>query len=1728
MTIIIEGREWEVQRERTGTPPPEGLTLRGDFQPIRPNATYHVLVAHDGFDASSAEISVTTPAAPPAGAQGSARTPFASGSATRAFVPDWPVAITEDHYVTDDPFDWRGTRYHAGLDIGSVGVGEAIRGAAVVASAGGILRVFNDAWPTVGEQGANVLYWPGIKGLFHTQFIASEKGSEENRGGQPCYHVVTAYSGRTALIFHSNRYVTKYAHLTKGSIPTGLLRSLDRDGDGYADPDAWVSVTRGQTIGTVGASGFTGEKPVIQHVDDEGNAVFKEGKPVLCHSGDGCYSDDLTLADGRHCDRRDRRLKSEEARNEADKCFDEAVAEASDRGVIKCEPGAPCAEAFTDPHLHYEIRRFDENDKRSPSKHWYSAALRCAGAGPDEETTEEYCEYTSRRELPTVLNPEKLFRPLPASVIPRDPGKRDEIQSAAAEADRRWLEVTGVSVRSQTGTSLLTVDLSIAFWRPAFYAGDTGNWPRSEWHGIRGTQPGVSAYYTDLSCASSRGLRAPGLITGDRKWSGELPRQSRTAQLAMEPDHSCQVAVLTANPSYPAPIFGPPYVGSSVSFSRVSRLDVSAADPEATLVFVTELEAGGQEIRKTLAGIDFHFYSFQAIEGLTYEFCAKKPDNVCMDEGAHQGVVFELWQGKKRLELSDDSGQVANIRWEAPASGTYFLVVRGDYPKDYPKKGKTSPIIGPYTLHYDLACVLSFPTKSVSYDFQVGSPVDQKLPEAICADGLPSYELFLLLMMGHGGASGSGSASGSASASASTAVELPLGLSYDAAERRISGTPTAVTAEQTYTFRATDDADQTAELDVTIEVTAAASVPSVTITAGTSPIEEDADAKFTIRRTGDTSDALVVQVDVTESGAMFDGMPPETVEIEEGSLTGTLTVEIHDDDVDEADSVVTAEITSGTGYTVGATATATVTVQDNDPDPPARYLLTLSPPTNGSLSATPDAPAGGYLSGTSVIVTATPNSGYEIESWGGACATTGADDTTCDLTMDATKTVSVTFAAKGTDPPPTCPSPRPKKPKTMQDDTTYGTPSWTSPSNGSAGGTTYQKRSVTSQPQIRSVTWWGPPDCEWDEGEWKNDGKPSTTVETLGSKTVGKQPKTEMPVDLTDSEAAASGCGDTRSRTGSRTDTRSGGDWNSSTGNWNPTGEWEEGTETWGGWVLTLKRPEKPKSSQSLTTTYTRWVVRGDTAYEQSRTSTQWQVRSVSWSGETECEWETGIWFNFGNPVWTSWKDTGGEDPKPATKHETRETQLSSWTAWEVVGPAVFGCLWQQYRYVRYQLEHWSTTSYWGGSSWVEQWGLSFVLGEGTRKTAVGNPTTFACPSSASAGGASGASGDAASARTIASASTLTPAQYLLAGDYVYTWGTTHVSFTVPADARIDLAWRVLESGVRAAVLTDGGAGEVLVYPGAAAARDARGSDGGPDTRSATLQSIETSLREAQAATARTAAAESSPCAPVSSGGAAAAAIDLDAGRCAAVPSGGAVTITVDGSLLALTLTADREWLVARLGAAAAGGPERVGLLDIASSSLLLLHAASGAEVERRIPDGAETGIGALLDAIVTSVSRSDAPAGGDAPGSDGPTGAQSADPQPGGASTQQEGSAAAAADTAEAKPCTVASSNGSAAAIDLTAGGCASVVAGGPVRITVGEDVLSLTLTADRDWDVALVGADDDPETQWVVLLDTASMSFLLLDPASGEEAERRIPDAAATVGPIFDAIATSAAATP
>ncbi len=106
-------------------------------------------------------------------------------------------------------------------------------------------------------------------------------------------------------------------------------------------------------------------------------------------------------------------------------------------------------------------------------------------------------------------------------------------------------------------------------------------------------------------------------------------------------------------------------------------------------------------------------------------------------------------------------------------------------------------------------------------------------------------------------------------------------------------------------------------------------VPEVSVSAG-SGITEGNNATFTLTASPAPHAPLSVSVSVAQSGDFGVAAGPQTVSI---PTTGsaTLTVATSDDSVDEADGLVTATVSSGTGYTVSATAgAATVAVADDD------------------------------------------------------------------------------------------------------------------------------------------------------------------------------------------------------------------------------------------------------------------------------------------------------------------------------------------------------------------------------------------------------------------------------------------------------------------------------------------------------------------------------------------------------------------------------------------------------------------------------------------------------------------------------------------------------------------------------------------------------------------------------------------------------------------------------
>ncbi len=106
----------------------------------------------------------------------------------------------------------------------------------------------------------------------------------------------------------------------------------------------------------------------------------------------------------------------------------------------------------------------------------------------------------------------------------------------------------------------------------------------------------------------------------------------------------------------------------------------------------------------------------------------------------------------------------------------------------------------------------------------------------------------------------------------------------------------------------------------------------VTIAAGTSSVPEGMEVEFTVTRATEATTHLSVTVGVAETqNMMFNSAAwPNRVDILANATTATFVVVTDDDDVDEADSVITATVNAGNGYTAGTSGSASVTVEDND------------------------------------------------------------------------------------------------------------------------------------------------------------------------------------------------------------------------------------------------------------------------------------------------------------------------------------------------------------------------------------------------------------------------------------------------------------------------------------------------------------------------------------------------------------------------------------------------------------------------------------------------------------------------------------------------------------------------------------------------------------------------------------------------------------------------------
>ena len=172
-----------------------------------------------------------------------------------------------------------------------------------------------------------------------------------------------------------------------------------------------------------------------------------------------------------------------------------------------------------------------------------------------------------------------------------------------------------------------------------------------------------------------------------------------------------------------------------------------------------------------------------------------------------------------------------------------------------------------------------------------------------------------------------------------------------------AGAPTSVTipaleARVLFEVRTVDDAVEEDDSTITVRVAGGSGYTIGTPGSARVPVYDNDEAptisirpdfgssearpaRFIVSRAGSAASELTVEVSVTETGDMID--PDDegstSVTIPAGATSVALEVPVDDDEVDEDDSIVTATISSGTGYGIGAPDAASVTVYDND-DPP--------------------------------------------------------------------------------------------------------------------------------------------------------------------------------------------------------------------------------------------------------------------------------------------------------------------------------------------------------------------------------------------------------------------------------------------------------------------------------------------------------------------------------------------------------------------------------------------------------------------------------------------------------------------------------------------------------------------------------------------------------------------------------------------------------------------------
>ena len=249
-----------------------------------------------------------------------------------------------------------------------------------------------------------------------------------------------------------------------------------------------------------------------------------------------------------------------------------------------------------------------------------------------------------------------------------------------------------------------------------------------------------------------------------------------------------------------------------------------------------------------------------------------------------------------------------------------------------------------------------------AYSWVRGNAVSQVLPAATDGDGGVTYAI--------GGS-------------------LPAGLSFAAATRTISGTPTAAQGATTYTMAATDADGDSGTLTFSIEIEEiAVSISSPSVAEGaagtTATLEYDVTLHRVPGRQVTVAYAAAADPGTATSGTDYTAITGGTLTFAASETSQTFDVTVTGDALDEPDETVRIALSNPSGAVLGSAATGVGTITDDDPTPTLALALSDPDPGNpdtinesGTGNATTvTASLSGGTSGEAITVTVAATSVY--------------------------------------------------------------------------------------------------------------------------------------------------------------------------------------------------------------------------------------------------------------------------------------------------------------------------------------------------------------------------------------------------------------------------------------------------------------------------------------------------------------------------------------------------------------------------------------------------------------------------------------------------------------------------------------------------------------------------------------------------------------------------------